>query len=59
MASEEVQALRGELVELRNEMRAHFERMTLAVESLAKRAYIPGPSVWKRIGAWVGLVRLG
>jgi hypothetical protein len=59
MASEEVEALRAELVELRTEMRASFERMTKAVESLASRAYIPGPSVWKRIGAWVGLVRLG
>ena len=59
MANEDVAALRRDLTELRLEISAKLDIIGAAVERLAKRAYIPGPSVWKRLGCWLGLVRLG
>ena len=59
MANEDVAALRRDLTELRTEMSAKLDIIGAAVERLASRAYIPGPSVWKRLGCFFGLIRLG
>jgi len=59
MADQDVAALRRDFTELRTEVNAKLDIIGAAVERLAARAYIPGPSVWKRLGCWLGLVRLG
>lgn len=59
MADQDVAALRRDLTDLRTEISAKLDIIGTAVERLASRAYIPGPSVWKRLGCFLGLVRLG
>ena len=59
MAPDDVAALRHDLNDLRTEIRAKLDTIHKAVMSIAGRAYVPGPSVWKRLAVWVGLVKLG
>jgi hypothetical protein len=59
MVNEDIAALRRDFTELRKDVIARLEVIGGAVERLASRVYIPGPSVWKRLGCWLGLVRLG
>jgi len=61
MSSGEVDSLRREVISLNDRVIALDKKLDLihtAVTSLAKRAYIPGPSIWKRLGCLLGLIRL-
>jgi len=59
MPSEDVEALRRDFADLRTEVRNKLDTIHNAVLSLAGRVYVPGPSIWKRLGSFLGLVRLG
>jgi len=59
MADDEVVALRRDVSLWRKEMNERLDVIHNAVMGLAGRAYVPGPSVWKRLAVWVGLVKLG
>lgn len=62
MSTDEVQSLRRDFNDLRAEVHAwggKIDVMHAAVQSLAGRVYVPGPSVWKRLASFLGLMRLG
>lgn len=61
MSSREVDSLRRDLTSLNDRVLALDQKLDLihtAVAALAARTYIPGPSLWKRIGCFLGLIRL-
>jgi len=61
MSSGEVESLRRDLTTLGERVQSLDGKLDLiheAVVNLATRTYIPGPSIWKRIGCFLGLVRL-
>ena len=61
MSSEEVIGLRRDLVNLQDRVRAidgKLDTIHQAVLSLSQRVYVPGPSIWKRLGCFLGLIRL-
>jgi hypothetical protein len=61
MSSGEVESLRREVTALSERMQGLDGKLDLihtAVLNLAQRTYIPGPSIWKRIGCFLGLIRL-
>ena len=59
MSSDEVAALRRDVTEWHADVNRRLDVIHAAVLSLAGRASVPGPSVWKRMAVWAGLVRLG
>ena len=59
MATDEVADLRRDMFELRTDVNKRLDIIHAAVLSLAGRVSIPGPSMWKRLAGWVGLVKLG
>ena len=59
MSSEEVQALRRDFNNLRDEVHAwggKIEVIHKAVLGMASKTYVPGRSIWSRIGSWFGLI---
>jgi hypothetical protein len=61
MSSGEVESLRRDLTNLSERVQGLDGKLDLihtAVSNLAKRTYIPGPSIWKRLGCFLGLIRL-
>jgi hypothetical protein len=62
MADDEVAALRRDFNDLRTEVHAwgsKIDTIHTAVLGFAGRTYVPGPSIWKRLLGWIGLVKLG
>ena len=60
MSTEEVISLRRELRNVQDRVQAmdgKLDTIHTAVLSLSKRAYVPGPSLWRRLGCFFGLVR--
>lgn len=47
-----------DLTEKVEAMNAKIDLIHEAVGKLGKRVYIPGPSIWQRMGNFLGLIRL-
>lgn len=61
MSSGEVESLRRDLTSLNDRVQGLDAKLDLihqAVTSLAGRTYIPGPSIWRRLGCFLGFIRL-
>jgi len=61
MSSEEVIGLRRELVNLQDRVQAMDAKLDVihtAVANFARHTYVPGPSLWKRLGCFLGFIRL-
>lgn len=59
MPVDDVTALRRDLDQFRKDVNARLDTIHTAVLTLAGRAYVPGPSIWKRLGVFLGIVKLG
>lgn len=61
MSSEDVIGLRRELVNLQDRVQDMDKKLDVihkAVVSFAQHTYVPGPSIWKRLWCFLGLIRL-
>ena len=61
MSTGEVESLRRDLTALGDQVQALGTKLDVihaAVLTLATRTYIPGPSIWRRLGCFLGLIRL-